>query len=600
MSDNVTVDVNDLFFELTENLNNCRQLIRVLLAFKGRCSCLKEDNELNEDFKRFLDIYEKQRKPEEELSFHKKDLKSRDKHFCDICRKCFGSSSALSKHRERHEKEKPFKCEFCDKWFLTRDHVRGHTLRTHTVYCDDQIFTVEEVDIPTPVRNERNVYPCAKCGAEFSPESAIRRHLYSHWPNIKCLFCDKRFAQKTNAREHFLRIHNKDPELRAPEEPKKDKFEVFECQWEGCGKRFRDKHILMRHKGIHSGEKPFQCEFCEKAFRQKSNLEDHCLRIHFQNELPETESVAKINASGLGSERLFFFDGRQYVCRVCDQRFGTFSSVRRHLFVHQKRKPFKCAEKECERTFSQKSNMISHYLRIHKRNGRPAPRDHVIYKQKSDRKFGCERCHKRFSQESELESHVKAVHAVDNPFECHFPGCESRFRNPSHLELHIRRHSQEFKCDFNDCCYRTHSQTALRVHVSKHEGRTLFTCEICSLNFDFLGSLNTHKQKVHSIEFPLSCDWPGCPNRYKSVAGIRKHRRLHTGETPYSCSWPECGQSFAVLQALKVHVTKHTLERPFKCSQCMKGYATKDNLRTHLNKVHKTTVRNIDINQNGF
>ena len=42
-----------------------------------------------------------------------------------------------------------------------------------------------------------------------------------------------------------------------------------------CQKAFsRTKH-LQRHLQIHTGVKPFQCEICEKSFTRKENLKGH-------------------------------------------------------------------------------------------------------------------------------------------------------------------------------------------------------------------------------------------------------------------------------------------------------------------------------------
>lgn len=161
--------------------------------------------------------------------------------FFPSCGTTFRHDSTLTMHvRTRHEHKRPFKCEYCEHTFGRLSHLRKHMKKV--------------------------------CGPNKPEKQATLI--------IQCKYCEEIFPSKIELRKHLVTCEKKECK---PKEPSQVALHVCNI----CNKDFASPYNVRRHQLTHSDERPYACQYCNKAFKEKSSLTKHVKRVHLEKEKDE-------------------------------------------------------------------------------------------------------------------------------------------------------------------------------------------------------------------------------------------------------------------------------------------------------------------------
>ena len=195
---------------------------------------------------------------------------------------------------------------------------------------------------------------------------------------------------------------------------------------------------MKNHEVVHSEERPFKCEICDKGFRRKYDKNRHVALVHIQkidkspnSQLPvnsiipsnqpdaERSSPANQQPAFSGSE----FSLQTYLNQIM-QNTAKIEPADDESDAHQM-EPESSIASAASSTSSTSPPKISFKVEISRDDGHVVMDTDIPQTHKIEKQFYCSQCPKSFPYLSHLRKH-QVIHFDEKPFNCDI--CNKSFR----------------------------------------------------------------------------------------------------------------------------------------------------------------------------
>ncbi|XP_070505290.1 zinc finger protein 91-like [Chironomus tepperi] len=503
-----------------------------------------KDNRCNLCDKTFTSAYN--------LQYHMAHHINARSFLCNECPKAYNTAADLAQHQRAHDKGKdPFECKECKMFFEARSKFNVH-MKTHKT-------VVKKPPVPRKVEPKE----CPICEKSFVSLSKHNQIVHMNQRNYDCEFCDKKFGKKSGLDRHVLTVHKKEKN--------------FNC--EECGKAFGEKAQLKKHERLHLFT---YCARCKDHFEdikqhngeKHSNLKhscESCFKVF--ERLRDLESHIKIRHSTV----------RSYFCDYCDKGFAEKIQIERHMKVHKKQfLRDSQIKKEEEIDLNELEDKSSPVINQEQAFNQYITTEVQIKEEMQDNdidfiKYDVDLLNSSSPDEVDFKEELNSYE--DDEFVLHDVNNQSD--GPTINEDH-KKASRSKKSKKEVKAKNVYKNYSRKEHGNK------FICDICGSQFSYKFTARKHMESIHK-KIRYECEM--CNKTFTSKNTLYTHIKVvHQKRLLHECQF--CKKKFGVKYALTKHIEIVHTENPnelkkHRCDLCGKKFSSYSGLYTHKKGVHE-------------
>ncbi|XP_027024804.2 zinc finger protein ZFP2 isoform X1 [Tachysurus fulvidraco] len=381
-----------------------------------------------EDKQPLLTTSETQKQAEEEMGLS-----------CVFCQAVLANHSLLEVHLKCHDGEQGFKCPRCGwaagDWADMECHWKSHARRKRSKhhkcsFCSRMFRRANLCDAHqkrhNQARTKSSQKQCLLCFKWCRSGQEWEVHQRCHFQGgFKCLYCD--FTEKAwkKTYKHILHQHTQtDGDLH------------HDVSYNVSSSSLKFGAPLTNSYSKRLGD--VQVESWRHATKMSEVVEKKKSDKDKKDYATVTEQEISV---GLKTPKR-----KDFCCMLCDKKFSTKLTMRRHMDIHRGEKPYQCLR--CHYSTRLKASLIQH-MRVHT----------------GEKPYKCPQCPYASIDRSSLRRHSR-THTQEKPYRCQY--CPYSCIQKKSLDLHSRRHhtGESFPCPL--CQYSTPDRQLLLRHTRKH------------------------------------------------------------------------------------------------------------------------------------